>query len=102
MSRLPYYEDYIRQRIEVDHVTYEQLAEELRRHLPSGLRGFSVCSLKRFCLENRIHKTFRLTRAEVKTAVANAVEKVFVWCMHSFPASYSIKYSCTLLRVTST
>ena len=95
MSRLPDCEDYIRQRIEVDRVTYEQLAEELRRRLPSGRRGFSVRSLKRFCLDNGIHKTSRLTQAEVKTAVANAVEKVLVWCMHSFPASYFVKYSCT-------
>ena len=98
MSRLQDYEDYVRQRIELDHVTLDQLAEELRRHLPSGVRGFSVCLLRRFCLENGIHKTSRLTQAEVKTAVANAVEKVFACSVHCFPVSISVKYSCMCHR----
>lgn len=88
MASLQDYEGYIRERVEVDHVTHQQLSEELQRFVPSGTRGFSVRSIKRFCSEHGIHKTSRLTDTEVATAVANASAKVVSSYMHAFSANY--------------
>ena len=39
-------------------------------------RGFSVCSIEKFCSDNNIHKVAKLSDADVDELVAEAIDKV--------------------------
>ena len=69
------FEDYIREKIEKQHMTHGKLSEILSARLP-GVRGLSIRSIERFCQEKGIHKTSRLSQVEVTQAVGEAVAKV--------------------------
>ena len=77
MLALDRFQDFIREKVERDHATHHQISEELTRTFP-GERGFSARSVRRFCQENNIHKTSRMSAPEVKSAVQEAVLKVSV------------------------
>ena len=70
------FEGYIRNKVEQDHLTHREISERLEAKFP-GVRGFSIRSVGRFCQEKRIHKTSRLSQAEVEQVVAEGVAKVF-------------------------
>ena len=55
--------------------TQAQVSSELRSKFP-GVRGFSVASVKRLCLEEDIHRMSRLTPSELDTVVKGAITKV--------------------------
>lgn len=73
------FEDYIRQRVERDRATHQQVSDELKASASSSQdsqRGLSVRSIQRFCEEKGIRKTSRLSSAEVEEVVFEAVAKV--------------------------
>ena len=72
---LDVHEDFIRDKVERDHMTHGKISELLATRFP-GVRGFSIRSIERFCEEKGIHKTSRLSQAEVEHAVAAGVAKV--------------------------
>ena len=69
-------EDYISHKVEQDHLTHREISQRLQARFP-GVRGFSIRSVSRFCQEKGIHKTSRLSQAEVEHVVAEGVAKVF-------------------------
>lgn len=75
MAALDGLEDYIRNLIEREHMTLPQLSFHLQELYP-GVRGFSIRSLERFCSENNIHKTARLSAQQVDNAVSSAITQV--------------------------
>ena len=83
MAALDDHEDYIRRRVVDEHATHRQISEELRGLYP-GRRGYSIRSIERFCHDNAIHKTSRLSEAAVEEAVAEAVAKVCTSLMHCY------------------
>ena len=84
MSALNRFEDFIREKVERDHATHDQMSQELTRTFP-GERGFSARSVRRFCQEKNIHKTSRMSAPEVNSAVQEAVLKVSVCgCVRTF------------------
>ena len=71
-SFLSRHEAYVRQRVEVYHVTHRQFREEFLKLYP-GARGCSVQSIQCFCRDKGIHKSSRLSEDQVRQAVAEAV-----------------------------
>jgi len=69
-------EDYIRDKVEREHLTQSKISERLKARFP-GTRGFSARSIRRFCQEKGIQKTSRLSQADVEEVVAEGVSKVF-------------------------
>ena len=65
----------------VDRLTHRQLSEELQNRFP-GSRGCSIPSIKLFCSQRGIHKTSRLSNADVENVVADAIAKVL--CLRSY------------------
>ena len=53
-----------------------EISERLQARFP-GVWGFSIRSVSIFCQEKGIHKTSRLSQAEVEHVVAEGVAKVF-------------------------
>ena len=53
--------------------TYEDISDILRRSFP-GLKGFSVTSIKRFCMKNRI--STRVLKEYLGEVVSKAVDEV--------------------------
>ena len=44
------YEDFVREKVEQEHMTHGQISEQLCSRYP-GMMGFSICSIERFCQE---------------------------------------------------
>ena len=85
MASLDSMEAVVREKIERDRWTYQKLSSHLQQLYP-GLKGFSVSSLKRFCNSRNIHKTSRLSSAQVDVVVAGSVAKVSqkIWSTYCF------------------
>ena len=75
-------EDFVREKIEQEHTTHGKLSELLCSRYP-GVRGFSIRSIQRFCHEKGIHKTSRLSQADVEDVVSAGVSKVYL-CKHIY------------------
>lgn len=85
MAALEGLEDYIREKVERERMTHAQLREHLQR-LYSGVRGFSVRFLERFCSAKGIQKTARPSVQQLDDAVAGAIAQVYVLrCFHPCP-----------------
>jgi len=85
MAALNEFEDFVREKIEVEKFTHKKLSEMLQQVFP-GDRGFSVRSIKRFCNENSIRKTTSLDNQELDEVVAQAVTQVHFWCDATRPS----------------
>ena len=68
-------ESYIRERIEVDHETHEQVSQALQQQYP-GTTGLSSRNIRRYCCDNNIHATSRFSWSELSRVVGTAVSQV--------------------------
>ena len=94
-------EDYIRDKVEQDHLTHSEISERLEARFP-GVRGFSIRSVGRFCQEKGIHKTSRLSQAEVEQVVAEGVAKVFILrCLYSTGNNFKFQRLYTAITTLS-
>jgi hypothetical protein len=75
MAKLEHLETFVRDKIENQRWTHEELSESLRASYP-GVKGFSVRSIERFCSDKDIHKTSRLSTEDLDGAVTGAVAQV--------------------------
>ena len=79
LEGLPGIELFIRQRVEEQRKTHQEVSDELM-FLHPGVRGLSRMSVRRFCCEHNIHKTSRLDDRTLDRAVALSVMRVgFIW-----------------------
>ena len=78
MAKLLQFEDFIREKVEKEHWTHVKLSAFFHAQYP-GDRGFSARTLERFCREKDIHKTSRLTNADLDECVSQAIAKVLLW-----------------------
>ena len=69
-------EHYVKEKIERDGWTHKRLSEHLTAENQQTSRGFSVRSIQRFCSERNIHRTSRLSKADVEESVKQAVSEV--------------------------
>ena len=69
-------EDFVREKVEKEHWTHSKISEHLQQAY-SGLKGFSVQSIERFCRKKEIRKTARLSEQELDEAVAGAISQIF-------------------------
>jgi len=74
-SSLSGLEDLIREKIEVERWTHEKLSHYLNQTYPQQ-KGFSIRSIQRFCSDNGIHKTSRLSKDNLDAAVEVAIKRV--------------------------
>lgn len=75
MAALEQYEDFVREKVEIDKYTHKQLSDELQQSFP-GERGFSVRSVERFCSEKGIKKMCDIDDHELDEVVSSAVLQV--------------------------
>lgn len=75
MCSLEHYENFIREKVEKDRWTYQQISSSLQATHP-GLRGFSARSIRRFCSHKDIHKTQRINDQQLDEAVSRATDMV--------------------------
>lgn len=73
--KLEEYEEEVKEKIEREHWTYEELSIYLKTMHP-GERGFSIRSIERFCGDKGISKTTKLCNQELDEIVRDAVDKV--------------------------
>lgn len=66
-----------------ENLTYEELSKVLQQMYP-GQKGFSVRSLQRYCSEESIHKTSRLSVRELNEVVQESVIQVHQYYMISY------------------
>ena len=79
LEELPGIELFIRQRVEEQWKTHQEVSDELMLHHP-GVRGLSRMSVQHFCCQHNIHKTSRLDDRTLDRAVALNVMRVgFIW-----------------------
>ena len=72
-------EDFVREKVEKEHWTHSKISEHLQQ-VYSGLKGFSVQSIERFCREKGIRKTARLSEQELDEAIAELFPRYFAVC----------------------
>ena len=75
LEGLPGIELFIRQRVEEQRKTHQEVSDELMLLHP-GVRGLSRMSVRRFCCQHYIHKTSRLDECTLDRAVALNVMRV--------------------------
>ena len=83
-------EDWLVQKIISEQQSYEHVSKELQEIYPN-LRGLSSRSIRRFCENNGIHATSRLTDSQLDRVVASSAFKVST-ADHEcpFPIVYSV------------
>lgn len=75
MAQLKQFEDFIRDKIEKEQWTHEQLSRYFSAKYP-GERGFSIRTVRRFCAEKNISKTTKLCDADVDECISEAIAQV--------------------------
>ena len=85
---LAFAEPHIRDRVN-NGFTHQSIALELQQHYPS-LRGLSARSVRRFCYNNQIHRSSRLS--------TNEVDDVVEWYVGRVGPSYGRRTLTGLLR----
>lgn len=75
IERIDGIESFMRERIEIEKRSYEDISKELQEAHPTA-RGLSARSVRRFCAEYGIHKTSRLPDHVLDRVVASSVAKV--------------------------
>ena len=75
LASIPGIESFIRDAVKDRRLSHEQVGIQLRTMYPN-LRGLSTASVKRYCLENDIHKTARLDQPTVNRLVSLNVMRV--------------------------
>ena len=75
MASLEGFEDYIREKVEKDRMTFAQLCSHMQGLYP-GIRGFSLQFLERFCSNKGIHKTARPSDGQLDDAAVHAIVQV--------------------------
>ena len=76
-AALEEFEDFVREKVEVEHCTHKQISEQFSEAFP-GERGFSVRSVERFCSKKRIKKTSEINEQELDAVIKEAVSQVSV------------------------
>ena len=70
-------EAFIREAVQIRRMSHEQVSINLRATYPH-LRGLSTASVKRYCLDNDIHKTSRIDQSTVNRLVSLNVMRVSI------------------------
>ena len=79
LRSIPGISDLIERKIVHECKTHKQVSEDLKRLFP-GQTGLSTRSVRRFCCEEGIRRTSRVTDTQLDRVVANTVAKVnAVW-----------------------
>ena len=78
MAALDQHFDIIADLIIYKNFTHKQVSQHLIENVQNlgTTRGLSEASVRRFCHDNSIKRNIKLTRDEVHTAVAHAVDEV--------------------------
>ncbi len=63
-----------------DRMTHKQASDEIKRCYPTVTRGISERSVRRFCDDNGIHVTSRLSDMELDNRIRVCVARVSVFC----------------------
>ena len=74
-ATLDFADAFIRDRVS-NNCTHHAIATELQQRYPSQARGLSARSVRRYCNNNGIHRSSRLTSGEVDDVVERAVSLV--------------------------
>ena len=82
LATIPGVEGYIRHSIEIRYLTHEQLSRELSARYPT-VRGLSAASVKRYCLQNDIHRTARIDQQSLDRLVYLNVMRVNYVLVHN-------------------
>ena len=73
---IPGIEAILRQKVLEERKSYQQISIELRGDYSHLTRGLSARSIRRYCNENDIHPTSRLTASQLDRVVSSSVAKV--------------------------
>ena len=74
-------ETQLRRKVQDERKSYKMISMELKNQYPHVPRGFSARSIRRFCDDQGIHATSRLTALQLDRVVASSVYKVSKVCM---------------------
>uniref|UniRef100_A0A1X7TWZ3 Uncharacterized protein n=1 Tax=Amphimedon queenslandica TaxID=400682 RepID=A0A1X7TWZ3_AMPQE len=100
MAKLQQFEVEIQEKVQKEHWTQDRLSSHLKAAHP-GERGLSVCSIEKFCSENDIHKTAKLSDVEVDDLVAEAIDKATLFgTLHFMYLSVSVKNEVAIVAWT--
>ena len=86
MAALEGIEDIIRAKVEQERWTHDRLRQYLQQEYPRK-RGFSICSIQRFCSVKGIKKTLRPAADELDSVVSKAVNMVN-YCQNNYYHHY--------------
>lgn len=75
LEDIPHIQGFVRQRIVEDRISHHRLSNELKQIYPN-MRGLSAMSVRRFCRNNDIHATSRISDIQLDTAVRNCIVQV--------------------------
>ena len=75
LATLPGIHSLILKRVVEERKGHQQISEELKALYP-GVRGLSARSVRRFCDEQHIHTTSRLSDEDLDRVVSSSVAKV--------------------------
>ena len=75
LERIDGVKDWLAQKIITERRSYAHVSKELQELCPH-LRGLSSRSIRRFCSNNGIHATSRLTDSQLDRVVASNTSKV--------------------------
>ena len=78
MAALDEHEHFVREKIELESWTHEQVSVELQRSFP-GKRGFSLWSVEFFCNQRGIKKLTDLDDQQLDEVVTEAVLQVHLF-----------------------
>ena len=73
----------VRQKIVLERKSYSAVSEDLKQAFPSVTRGLSARSIRRFCKEQNIHVSRRLSDMLIDRVVSSSVSKVILVCLSS-------------------
>ena len=76
LASIPGIESFIREAVQDRCMSHEQVGINLRAAYPNLRRGLSTASVKRYCLDQDIHKTSRIDQSAVNRLVSLNVMRV--------------------------
>ena len=76
LNSIPGIDQILHQKVVVERKSYQVVSLELREAYPRISRGLSSRSVRRYCSENGIHGTSRLTDTELDRLVSSSVSMV--------------------------
>lgn len=75
ISNIPGIKDTLYEKIVTRRMTYCQISQELQQLYPN-IKGISARSIRRYCSDNGLHRTSRLTDHELDRVVTTSTSKV--------------------------